>query len=127
MSTPIDPQLIGILRNADMNTVADQPIAITYSPGTKYRIFFVMVCNPSVPLVTAIGGVYTGLWKTGAAVVSPLQAYATLILPGSYVDATLASSALQLTFNAPTLYLSLTIPEGTPATADFYIYGIPVL
>lgn len=112
--------LIGTLRGVDMNSISDQIIGC--SP-VRYIIRRVIVTNASVSLTTAVGGIYTGPTKSGTAIVPANQAYSALTGPEKFIDASLDALTGTDTFTNEVLYLSLTTPQGTPATADIYIYG----
>lgn len=90
---------------------------------SKYRITKITVLNTSVNgMSTAAGGFYTAAGKTGTTIVLASQVYTGL---------TNASTALDLTLNAPNailaantpLYFSLSTPQGATATADIYVRG----
>lgn len=112
--------LISVLRAADMNTTADQ--VINLSPK-RYIVRRVIITNASTSLTTAVGGIYTGTGKTGVALVPAGQSYAALTGSNKFIDATLHASTSTDHYVVTTLYLSLTTPQGVPATADIYIYG----
>lgn len=118
--------LAGTLLAANMNTTADQ--AITLSMPDQYSIFRIIVSNPSLSLTTAVGGFYTGAGKTGLQIVANSQVYSGLTNnalnnAGNLVAPTINSSSR---LNITTLYFSLTTPQGTPSTADIYVYAIPL-
>lgn len=116
----VNAPLIAVLRGANMNSAADQPL--TLGP-TKYVIRRVVVTNASVSLTTAVGGIYTGAGKTGMVLVSAIQSYAALTAPTKFVEPSLQAVALANSFTSGTLFLSLTTPQGVAATADFYLFG----
>jgi len=109
------------LEGANMNSTADQQFTRV---GTWTRAFiqFVWVLNPSTSMTTAQGGIYTAASKGGAAVVAASAAYTPLTASNSVHASTVAARPS----DATTLYLSLTTPQGSAATADFYIVGIPI-
>ena len=127
MSSSIDPQLLGLIRGADMNSTGDQAIPMNFSPGSKYRIDRIMATKATTVPTLAVGGIYTAPSKGGTAVVGALQTYVTLLNSNIYEDLVLASSVLDTLFSSSTLYLSLTVPQGAACGCDFYIYGVPVL
>jgi hypothetical protein len=112
--------LIGLLRGANMNTTADQAIVCT---PKKYIIRRVIFTNASISLTTAQGGIYTGLVKSGIAIVPAAQVYTSLTAASKFIDTTLGASTGTDTFTNQGVYLSLTTPQGAAATADIYIYG----
>jgi hypothetical protein len=112
--------LISVRRAVDMNTTTDQPVSI----GPKnYIIRRVIVTNASVPLTTAVGGIYTGPGKTGTAIVPASQAYSALTSSTKFLDTGQHISTITDTFVTDPLYFSLTTPQGVAATVDIYIYG----
>jgi hypothetical protein len=112
--------LIGLIRGANMDSTADQPIVCT---PKRYIIRRVIVTGASINLTAAVGGIYTGLSKSGTAIVPAAQVYTALTAPSKFIDTGLHASTSTDTFINPGLYLSLTTPQGAPATADIYIYG----
>lgn len=108
-------QLIG----ADMNSTADQALSKLF-PFTNFSIEKILVTNASASLTTAIGGLYTAAAKGGSAIISAATVYSTL------TTALIILNPPVLTVNllsASPLYLSLTTPQGSAATADFRIMG----
>ena len=121
-----DPQCLSLTRQLDMTSTADQSIPIAFSPGRKYRVWKVTACNSTASLNLAVGGIYTGPGKTGIQVVSALQTYALLTDSNDALDLVVNSSILDELIDYPTLYLSLTVPQLSPALCDFYVYGMPI-
>lgn len=129
-----DAFFAGILKNANMNSTADQVIPLSLPPVSaggsgRYNVQQVLVANPSVSLTTAAGGIYTGPGKTGVQIVSSAQAFSAL----TQGLVNVAGSLLVLTINLPTafftvpqLYLSLTTAQGAAALADFYVTIMPL-
>lgn len=121
---------LGKLTGANFNSTADQAITII-CPTSKYQITAVIVANASGSLSGAAGGVYTMTGKTGAQVVPASQSYSSL----SSASLNTVGSALKLStansdnaaFNLTTLYLSLSSPVGSAATADVYVFGRPLV
>lgn len=119
--------LLGSLIGANMNTLADQPIAITGLDGLPvlpYAIESIHARNGSISLTTAVGGVYTAAAKGGTAIVANTQVYTGLA--GAATDLarlTVAAAGNNSVFTAATLYLALTTAQGAAATADIYVFG----
>lgn len=112
--------LLGVLRSADMNSTADQPIVL----GPKnYIIRRVIITGASEVLNVATGGIYTGPGKTGTALVPAAQTYSALTSPSKFIDTGQHLSTTTDTIVSGLLYFSLTSPQGGPANADIYIYG----
>jgi hypothetical protein len=112
------------LTGANLNSTADQ--AITGFPA-KYMITGVYVTNASGSVTTAIGGIYTAASKGGSQVIYSGQAYSALTTPSSLLGLTFATGALETSYSAGILYLSLTTPQGTAMTADIYVMGVTLL
>jgi hypothetical protein len=130
MGNLISPQrnaivLIGKLIGANFNTTADQQIPLILPAGSRFRINSISVSRPSVSLTTAAGGFYSGAGKTGTTVVAASQVYSGL----SSTSLNTANSLLVLAggattlYDISTLYLSLTTPQGSAATADIHVYA----
>ena len=111
---------LGSIKTADFNSTADQAIPVN---AGRYIIRRIVVNNASVNLTTAAGGVYTATAKGGTAVVAAAQVYAALTAAGKFADLTLAAVVGTDILTAATLYLSLTVAQGSAATADVYIFG----
>lgn len=116
---------IASLIGADMNATTDQPFIWALGAGTKVSITAIAAVNPSTSMTTAAGGVYPTTGKGGTAIVAAGQVYTALTGAGTIEAMTLAATvkAIVYTAAATSLVLSLTTPQGAPATADFYAYG----
>lgn len=114
-------KLLGVLKNADLNTTSDQAIPILSS--SKYIVDKIIATNVSTTLAVSIaaGGVYTATSKGGTAIVAAGQLYTALTAASKFSALTIAVTTDS--FTAQTLYLSLTVAHGVAATADIYIYG----
>lgn len=120
---PNPTDLLGRLIAANFNSTADQ--AVPMNNSIKYRVRRITVLNTSVPgMSTAVGGVYSAASKAvgQGILVAAGQAYTGLTNAKTALDLTLALPNLILD-PATVLYLSLTTPQGAPATADVYVYG----
>jgi len=117
---PNTERLLGVIKSANFNSVADQPITIR---SQKYVVRNIVVDNASASLTLAAGGIYTGTSKSGTTVVAAAQIYTALTGATKFLDLTLASAVVTDILTATTIYLSLTVPQGTAATADLYIFG----
>lgn len=114
--------LLGILRSANFNTTADQPIPISLPAGlTRYVIDKIDVCNASLSLTLAAGGFYTAASKGGTAVVAAAQLYSALTGATVLLNPTLAVPNTLRT-ESP-LYFALTTAQGAAATGDIYVWG----
>lgn len=112
--------ILGKLIGANMNTTADQPIAINAS---KYVIRKIIVTAPSISLTLAAGGIYTAPSKGGVAIVAATQLYAALTAVAKFLDLTLAAILGTDIRTEGTLYLSLTTGQGAAATANVFVIG----
>lgn len=109
------------LIGADMNSVADQLFAPMFT-FTRYLIDRVIITNASASISTAVGGVYGDVSKGGVQIVAASQTYGGLSTAGKVIYPILSNGGQSLMTDM-SLYLSLTIPQGAPATADWYIMG----
>lgn len=121
---PNPTDLIGRLIGANFNATTDQ-LVTNLNNSVKYRVRRITVCNTSVAgMPTAAGGIYTASSKAAGqgVLVAAGQVYTGLTNAATALDLTMALPNLIL--NAGTsLYLSLTTPRGSAATADVYVYG----
>lgn len=116
--SPNDYRLLGKKISANMNSTADQLIAIG-SP--KYYIDKVVVTNASISLTLSVGGIYTAASKGGTQVIGSTQVFSGLTASSKIVLLTSLVAGDVLTGSQ--LYLSLTTAQGSAATADIYLYG----
>jgi hypothetical protein len=109
------------LIGADMNSTADQPFT-KVGVFTSYVTLNCRVTNSSAAASTAIGGIYTGASKTGISLISAGTGYTgiTGASQGQGVGVSNGAGAGVLT---DTPILSLTTPQGSAATVDYYILG----
>lgn len=114
--------LLGSLLSANFNVSTDQQF-INLNNSVRYRVKRIVVLNTSVNgMSTAAGGIYTAASKGGTAIVAAGQVYTGLTNATTCLELTLNAATLLLAANTP-LYLSLTTPQGAPATADVYLFG----
>lgn len=121
-------RLLFRLIGANMNSTADQ-VFTKVGTFNSYLVSigggaFARVTNASVNLTTAAGGVYDTAAKGGNALVASGATYATLT--GATLGANLTATSAALGVLTATPILSLTTGQGSAATADFYIYGVPL-
>ena len=113
-------RLLWSLIGANMNTTADQAFAKAFGFST-FQIERIRVVNASTSLTLAAGGIYGGAGKT-VTLVAAGQLYSGLT--GGTLGLDLTALPLILgNQSLAALYLSLTLGQGAPATADFYVYG----
>ncbi len=123
--------LIGELIGADMNSLLDQPIPLVLPVGCLFfSTLAIRVSNPSTSLTTCTGGIYSATAKGGIAIGNGAQSYAGLTATGPNVAGSLLSMGLNTSWYQPSLfatpntaYLTLTLAQGAPATADFRIFA----
>jgi hypothetical protein len=116
-------RLLGVIKNADFNSIADQPIIGFPSKWIPRRI---VAQNASISMTSAAGGLYTGAGKTGIVIVPASQVYSSLTTAGAFLDLTLDTTAGGPTFvvlTATTIFFALTSAQGVAATGDIYIWG----
>ena len=112
----------GQLVGASFNSTADQGIPITIPAGyTKYLIQSIAVYNASTSLTTAAGGLYPTTSKGGTAFVASGQTYSSLTGSTISLNLTLTGAVSTTPLSATTLYLSLTTPQGSAATANVVV------
>lgn len=121
-TTNTNPTLLGKL-SANMNTTADQAIALSLGTATKYIIEKILVTNASASLTLANGGIYTGAAKGGTAIVAA-QIFSALTASTKTLVLTLVGLLDVLSTNP--IFLSLTVAQGSAATADIYVFGRPL-
>ena len=113
--------LLGYKIGANFNITTDQIIS-NLNSAYKYRVTKITVCNASISLTTAVGGLYNAASKAGTALVANTQVYSSLT--GSTVALDLTLNNGNVTFAAGTpIYFALTTPQGAAATGDIYIFG----
>lgn len=114
--------LLGSLKSANFNSVADQAIPISYS---AYAISRIDVTNCSGTLTLAVGGVYTATAKGGTVIVLAAQSYATLTVSTIMLQPPIVSAILTTRLTGASIYFSLTVAAGNSSTCDIYVYGDP--
>lgn len=119
--SPLGSRMLGVLKGANMNSTADQPIAIILPPNTTtYVIDKIIVTNASLSLTLAAGGFYTAASKGGTAIVAAAQVYSALTGAAKVLNPTLAVTDKR---TETTLFFALTVAQGAAATADIYVIG----
>lgn len=118
--------IIGYLKSANMNITTDNIIPINVASAAKYTVSSILVTNASTNLTTAAGGVYPAASKGGTPLVAAVQVYTALTTATSLLSLTLAAAATNQTYTAANLFLNLTSGQGVAATADIYVFGIPL-
>lgn len=116
-------RVLGSLRGANFNSVADQ--AITIASGiTAFQVTSIVATNCSTSLTTAVGGFYPTTAKGGTPIVAAIQAYSALTGAAVLLPTTVAATPLVTRYAISTVYLSLTIAQGGAATCDVYVNGL---
>lgn len=111
---------LAFVSSINFNTTSDQLITVNSS---KYIVRRIIVTNASASLTTAVGGIYNDTGKpAGGIIVAASQVFTALTANNKYIDLTLATLPLG-TIQTSNLYLSLTISQGTAATADIYVFA----
>jgi hypothetical protein len=107
---------------ANFNTTSDQALT---KQGTfsQYVISQIVVLNASIPLTTAVGGIYAAAAKVAPVVVAANQAYSGLTNGSATLTPPVANTDKRTEAG---LFLSLTTPQGAAATADVLVYGYAV-
>jgi len=117
-------QLLFSKTGLNMNVTTDQILTKAWA-FDDYLIERIRVVNASISLTTAAGGIYTAAAKAGIAVVAAAQVYTALTGPTLGTDLTVAAAGLDA-LTADELYLALTTAQGAAATADIYVFGVPL-
>lgn len=111
------------IRAANMNSTADQvctiPAAITAWAPTA-----VWCTNASTNLTTAAGGIYPTTAKGGTPLVAAVQVFTALTASTIILPLTLAANIATTRYVVNSIYLSLTLGQGSAATADCYLVGV---
>lgn len=113
---------IAALIGANMNATTDQGFVFRGPLATPFAVSMIVAINASTSLTTAAGGVYTAASKGGTPIVAAGQVYTAMTTAAVALRLTIAAAGLLIAPQSP-IFLSLTTPQGAPATADFYIYG----
>ncbi|HQU16609.1 MAG TPA: hypothetical protein PLO69_10980 [Gammaproteobacteria bacterium] len=113
---------VAILKGANMNTTADQPMVMLVWGLSKYVVTGISATNCTAPPTGAVGGIYTALARGGTAVVAAGQTY-TALMTSAAIEV-LTNNVATTSLTAPQFYLSLTTASGTAETCDIYVDGI---
>lgn len=115
--------LLGKLIGANFNSTLDQ--AITVAGTVSYRITEILVTNCAVSLTAASGGFYNAAGKPGGGVlVAAAQVYSALTgTTSQFMTTTIGGVGSTNLQTAATIYLSLSVAQGSPVTADVYVFG----
>jgi len=111
------------LAAANMNSTGDQSF-VKQGTFTSYLIVAMRCVQATNSSASAVGGIYTGASKSGDIFVAASQAYAGVTATGTGQG--LAFTAVSSGIRTETPILSLSTPQGSAATADFYIVGVPL-
>jgi hypothetical protein len=115
-------RLLGSVSAVNLNTAAPADIGtIANIRSTSYIPLYVVVSDASADSSTAQVGVFTGAGGTGTTVVTA-AALTGLNAAGKYKLLTIA--ALDTPLTASSLFVRLTVAQGSAATANVAIYGI---
>ena len=127
--------VLGVLRGANFNITTDQSIPIrpltSSDPGfiagaSKYIVTDIYVTNCSASLTTAKGALYTAASKTGTIIGAVTTPFTNCTGATTMQRLQALTNEDSNTFTAATLFLSLTTAQGTAATGDVYVMGIPI-
>jgi hypothetical protein len=117
--------LLGSIIGANFNITTDQPfVGAVNLTAIKYAITRFLVTNCSASITTAVGGIYSAATKGGTPIVAAAQTY-TGTGATSLQSLTIAAAGSASAWSIVPI-LSLTTAEGSAATADVTMYGIPV-
>lgn len=123
MSPNTHIQLLFILRNADMQSTADQVFLRQYA-GNGFIITSVFAnTKTGGATVACAGGIYSTTAKGGNVWVAAANSWLGLSAAGKIsITALAAVATTDLATTTP--YLSLTTGSTTACTADIFIYGV---
>ena len=121
---PRTQTLLFALRGCNFNITTDN-ILVKQFDCTTFDVQLIKVCNASISLTTAAGGIYTAASKGGIAVVAAAQTYSALTGATLGMGLTIAPAGMD-ELSAALLYLNLTTAQGAAATADVFVYGCPL-
>lgn len=117
---------LGEMLSANFDATGDQAIPINPAIA-QWAIGGILISNPSASLTTAVGGFWSGPGQTGVNLVLATQTYLTLTGPGTLLrlvaGSGLTAAALATVLQVQQIFLSLTTPQGAPATADIQVVG----
>lgn len=105
----------------DFNSTADQLLAKLHAFPVVH-LLNAYVSKPSASIASAVGGLYTASAKGGVAVVAASQTYTGVTGTGLGVAIGIANAGREEMAIAA-LYLSLTTPQGSAATANYTLIG----
>jgi hypothetical protein len=116
--------LIASAIGVDLNTVGDTVMTLSaFASGKYFVVDYPLVTNPSVSLDTAVANVWSGADGTGQSYGS-FNNLALLVNPRDWIEAaggaTITGNGTMQ--NTPPI-VNVSTPQGSAATADFYIYG----
>lgn len=114
-------RLLGILRQANLASSADQAIQVIRA--AKYRITDIDFTNASTTPVAAAGALYTAAAKGGTALVSAATTFTGMTASNVVQTPALSAGVATTAFTAQILYLSLTTPNAAALTCDIYVWG----
>lgn len=115
-------RVICSIRSANLNVVTDQACTPPASI-TKFTVTSILVTNASTSLTTVAGGVYPAVSKGGVPLVAAGQVYTALTAANIILTMTLAGTVAAVPYTSA-VFLSLTLGQGSAATADIYVIGI---
>lgn len=115
--------LIGGMVGANFNSTADQAIPIL-PQVSKFRISEIDVTNCSTSLTLAAGGFYSAASKGGTAIVAAAQVYSAATGSTIVVNPTVSATGGATAWALSTIYLALTVAQGSAATCNVAIYGV---
>lgn len=123
--------LLGSLIGANMNSTADQTIALTSPTGTtKFVPTQIIYTNASISLTTAAGALYSAASKSGPLLgttatssFSYLTTSSLALSVGGGPAQGNAADQTELCTSSCNVFLSLTTAQGATATVDVYVFG----
>jgi hypothetical protein len=119
--------LIASAIGVDLNTAGDTPMTLSaFATGKFFVVDYVLATNASTSLTAVVGTVTSGAGGTGQQYWPATLGLSSLVVPRDWMtplgaNTTAGGSDGTMQNTAPIVNVS--VPQGAPATADFYVYG----
>lgn len=118
----VDQRVLFQLLGADMNATTDQLMQKVGS-FTRWRVTAGLVTNASISLTTAVGGSYTAVAKGGSQIMAAANVYSALTAANKAIGPWISNTDTIFTTD---VWFALSTPQGAAATADVYLFGVPL-
>lgn len=125
--------LIASAIGVNLNETGDTTMTLSsFATGSYFVVDFVLATNASISLDTAQADTWSGAGGTGQQYSNLSDGLNTLVNPrdwytnsstGGQVNATNGSNGSIGTMQNTAPIVNVSVPQGAPATADFYVFG----